>query len=75
MRKIDKVLKAADKKLSDKFKNKLTTTDGRTLKWFYQNKVIWVCELTYSGMAQQLNGFARISEPVRNEIEKYMSVS
>lgn len=63
----------ADKELADKFKNRLTKIDGRSLKWFYQNNIVWACELTYSGFAQQLNGFARISETVRKEIKKYMS--
>jgi hypothetical protein len=64
-----------DKKLAENFKTRLIDIDGRRLNWFYQNRIKPVSSLTYPGFTSQLNGYAPISETVRDEISKYMSAS
>lgn len=54
-----------------KFKNKLFN-DGRTLRWFYLSFIKCRTKLGYSGFTSQLNGYAPISNKVRDIILKYM---
>ena len=48
-------------------------SEGRTLKWFYNVfEVHQKTGLTYSGFTAQLNGYAPLSDVLRNLIFKYI---
>ena len=57
----------------DKLKKQLKE-NGQTLKWFYDRYIKEKTGLTYPGFMGQLNGYTRvISEPVRTEINNYLT--
>ncbi len=56
----------------EEFKNKLIKKDGRTLRWFHDEKIKSISKLTYSGFTLQLNGYAPISKSVMDQIVIYM---
>jgi len=64
-----------DKKLIEDFRQRLINIDGRRLNWFHENRIKPVSKLTYSGLNQQLNGYAPISETVRNQINVYLQTA
>ena len=55
--------------MEKEFKEKLKE-NGQSLKWFYENKVKPVSEISYGGFTLQLNGYA----PIRIEILKEMEI-
>lgn len=54
-----------------KFKEKLKQ-NGQSIKWFYDNKVKLVSNLTYGGFTLQLNGYATLNSDIEKQIDLYI---
>jgi len=46
-------------------------TNGQSLKWFYDSHIKDLNILTYGGFCHQINGYAPISQEVKDAIKKY----
>jgi len=59
----------------ERFK-KILKENGQSIKWFYDKhiKTDNDIELTYSGFAAQLNGYASLSSNVEKHLNKYMEL-
>ncbi len=56
----------------DKFKTDLKN-DGRSMKWFFLKYIKKQTGLSYSGFANQLNGYAKLSDGVKEGINNYLN--
>jgi hypothetical protein len=46
--------------------------NGQSLKWFYDNRIKKISDLTYGGFCHQLNGYSPLSDNVERELKNYI---